>query len=362
MASSNMTTSATASAAGAKKPSGRFETLDGMRGLAAFAVVLLHLTAGLPIGVWHPNFATLAVDIFFALSGFVLAYSYDKRFAGGLTVWKFMSMRTRRLFPLYLVGFTCGLFAMRFLQEGVQGQCAWYFTYIPNLLLLPTVCKGMLFPVNGPAWSLFFEFWVANLVFALIWRWLHGWRMWVLLGISLGGVLLALYRLHTLHVGFDQETLLYGIPRTCFSFFAGVAVARYHQSHKPKLRVPAIIVVLAMLVVLCMPAIILRWYGAPQAFQLLAVLVIFPVLLYFGAETNERHSPALEWLGDTSYAVYVIHWPILVGVTALLAPLGWVRSLWLELVLASAVMILAYWAHHWLDVPVRRWIARKWPL
>ena len=80
--------------------------LDGMRGVAALAVVALHLKDSL--GISAPPASYLAVDLFFMLSGFVLAQAYGARLAGPLSPWGFIRLRLIRLYPLYLAGLVVG--------------------------------------------------------------------------------------------------------------------------------------------------------------------------------------------------------------------------------------------------------------
>src|SRR6204780_4912905 len=88
-----------------------FEVLDGLRGSAAFLIVIFHLF-NYSFGFHGPwalvKHAYLAVDFFFALSGFVVAYAYDDRWTR-MTILQFFRIRLIRLHPLVLVGATLGL-------------------------------------------------------------------------------------------------------------------------------------------------------------------------------------------------------------------------------------------------------------
>jgi peptidoglycan/LPS O-acetylase OafA/YrhL len=88
-----------------------FEVLDGLRGSAAFLIVIFHLF-NYSFGFHGPyaivKHADLAVDFFFALSGFVVAYAYDDRW-NRMTILQFFRIRLIRLHPLVLVGATLGL-------------------------------------------------------------------------------------------------------------------------------------------------------------------------------------------------------------------------------------------------------------
>src|SRR5262245_14845562 len=83
----------------------RLETLDAMRGVAAIVVVTFHLGSLLP-GATTEGY--LAVDFFFALSGYVLARTYDARLEHGMESLDFIRRRIIRLYPLYLIGFSLG--------------------------------------------------------------------------------------------------------------------------------------------------------------------------------------------------------------------------------------------------------------
>lgn len=332
----------------------RFETLDGMRGIAAFVVILGHFSL-FHAPMWIPHLAYLAVDLFFVLSGFVLAYNYDKQFADGLKPSKFMLMRARRLFPLFYIGLLVSVFTIPMLHMG--DPLRWCVTLLANLLLLPGAYPGYLFPLDVPAWSLFFEFWVANLSFALCWRWLHGRRLIAFLCLSYLGIVASVLHTGWLNLGGYYSNLLYGVPRTFFSFFAGVWVARHYWRHKPKFRIPQELIGLAMLAVFCD-----NFRPRATSVQLLSVLILFPALVYFGAIAEKKHSFIMEWLGDASYGAYTLHWPILIGLSTLILSRHWTVNWELEFAFAIFMMILAHVAHRFLDVPIRSWVARKWPL
>jgi peptidoglycan/LPS O-acetylase OafA/YrhL len=99
----------------------RFGTLDGLRGVAVMVVVLYH--AGIIFGAWISRFGYLAVDLFFALSGFVLSHAYDNRFVGGMRVAEFLYLRVVRLYPLYFLGLVLGLCVVD--HGRTCGQCKW---------------------------------------------------------------------------------------------------------------------------------------------------------------------------------------------------------------------------------------------
>jgi peptidoglycan/LPS O-acetylase OafA/YrhL len=152
-----------------------FEILDGLRGVAALAVVIFHFMEW----VYEPakNFighGFLAVDFFFCLSGFVIGYAYDNRI-GKMGVLEFFKSRFIRLHPLVIAGSVLGLLA--FLFDPFGGHPEAYSTgkimlaFVSSLMLIPMPAIAdrsfNLFSFNAPSWSLFWEY-IANIVYAFV--------------------------------------------------------------------------------------------------------------------------------------------------------------------------------------------------
>src|ERR1700743_4017867 len=88
-----------------------FEVLDGLRGSAAFLIVIFHLfnySFGWGNSLSLVRHAYLAVDFFFGLSGFVVPYAYADRWTR-MSMLQFFRIRLIRLHPLVLIGATLGL-------------------------------------------------------------------------------------------------------------------------------------------------------------------------------------------------------------------------------------------------------------
>ena len=165
-----------------KKATRRFLTLDALRGVGAIAVMGGH--AGIILNAYMPPFMYLAVDMFFVLSGFVLAHAYDGKFADGMSVPSFLRARIARLYPVYLIGLVLGLVSVAFANIHALSPGRALLSFFFGIFALPSPpmgALGALFPLNGPFWSLFFEFWVANLIFALFWRQLQGRLLWAMI-------------------------------------------------------------------------------------------------------------------------------------------------------------------------------------
>ncbi|MGH1558961.1 acyltransferase family protein [Caulobacter segnis] len=167
--------------------------LDGLRGVASLMVVVFHLFEAWAGGdperqIINPSY--LAVDFFFLLSGFVIAYAYDGRWAAGMGQWDFYKRRLVRLQPMIIVGGLIGA-AMLGLQHSslfpkletvqawqVAGVLLLGFVMIPLTPSVEIRGWGEIYPLNGPQWSLFYEY-VGNILYAvglrkLSVRWLAG--------------------------------------------------------------------------------------------------------------------------------------------------------------------------------------------
>lgn len=157
-------------------PRTAFPAINGMRGTAALAVAVFHAYPLFGMQVAPSGY--LAVDLFFVLSGCVIACAYDAKLGAGMRPLDFMKIRLIRFMPFYLVGLTFGLI----LELALIVTGSPYAIKPPNLVLavifalfflpLPaSIARRDIFPLNVPAWSLFYEL-VVNTLFAVFFRWL----------------------------------------------------------------------------------------------------------------------------------------------------------------------------------------------
>lgn len=327
----------------------RFKTLDGARGVAAILVVLFHVAKVYDIP--SPSSAYLAVDMFFALSGFVLARTYELRFEKGLTAYAFMKSRALRLYPLYFAGLMLGVFELTLMwRAGEIGLKTLSFSAVFGVFLLPVHVPfhpWRLFPSNGPAWSLFCEFWIANLAYAILWRFITPKRLVGVLALSAAALFALAWKHHSMDMGSTWG--FGGVARVIFSFTAGIAVWRYYRTKPPKVQVPSAIVLLTLIVLLCWPIA----KAIRPIYDFACVILAFPALIYFGAGAKERRPELGAIAGDLSYAVYVLHAPLL-GLFARWQPAAGGREDYLvALVFTAAVMVIGLGAHR-LDQALRR--------
>jgi peptidoglycan/LPS O-acetylase OafA/YrhL len=335
----------------------RFIALDSMRGVAAIAVVVRHF--GQTFHRWEPN-SYLAVDLFFVLSGFVLALNYDSRFSSGMTAMTFMRLRATRLLPFAIIGAMLGL-ASQFVSAPTSLSTFQSFaSAMLTAAALPTpplANPRILFPLNTAFWSLFFELWVANLVFALFWRWLRGPTLWLVIVAGAVGVLISERHFHTMDIGWSWSNVYGGFPRVGFSFFSGVAIQRLDIARSSRRQIPSWVCLVVLVAALCLPL----QGAAANLTDLAFVLFLFPGLVYFGATAVEKNRRIGTILGDVSYGIYTIHVPLLVLLALIFRPFA---TLWtsmtsptffaLETLFIVAMVGLAFVLDAKVDRPVRK--------
>lgn len=343
-------------------PPDRFLLLDGLRGVAAFAVILDHVPGGW-LGDLIPG-RYLAVDFFFVLSGFVLAHAYGRGLEAGGSPLDFMKARLIRLYPIYLLGFLIALSVV-----GLGAARGWIgpgwadiLTVAAfGLLFLPAPVTegygdGALYPANAPAWSLFFEL-VANVVYALIARMLS-WRvLGVILGMSAAAAAFTIARHGDVRgPGWMWAHFDAGLARVLFDFFAGVAIYRLRMVLKLQ-ALPWWVVVAAFLGVIAAVPV----GGWRVIYDIAAALVLMPMLVALASCAVVRGVVArlCAISGLLSYGVYVLHVPILglIRTAAAVTGVELGEGPFLAVAVAASAGIAAWVANCAYDGPVRRWLA-----
>lgn len=295
----------------------RFVLMDGLRGVAAVFIVQRH--AEPMLGDALPS-SYLGVDLFFGLSGFVLAHAYGAALASGrLSPLSFMKARLLRLYPLYLVALALVVgYYLRMYQTGlpvmvdervVPQELA--VGIVAGLLFLPTPFtisfNAALFLVH-PAWSLFDEL-VANFAYALRGVRASRRQIAVVIAISAALLVLAAWQFGRLHAGFRWTEMHAGLARVFFSFSVGVLIYRYRRSSARLQPLAALACLAVVAIVLAAPTP----KNAKWAFDLFVVLAVWPALLYAasGIVPGRRTAAISVFLGTASYGLYVLHAPLL---------------------------------------------------
>lgn len=338
-----------------------FVLLDGLRGLGALLVL-----AGHTIVAWGPVWpasGAIVVDAFFALSGFVLAFSYEPRFRTGMGAGEFMLHRVVRLFPLYLLGtLLVYLTLLSFTFGDPDGPVrADHYTLqlLPQLVMLPSPPQlGALdvYSLNTPAYTLFCEL-VVNLVYVLVFRWLST-RVLVgvvvVAGLALAATILVFGRID---MGSDWATWWGGLVRASFGFFAGVLGYRLVGSPRTAQRprhwfaVP----LLLMLPLICFIPASAAW--RPFVDIALAWGLLLPMLLICQSiRPPDRFTGFFAVGGQISFAIYILHQPV----REIIERLQWRSTIvsdlapWSGLGIMLVIVAVACVAERFYDRPVRR--------
>jgi peptidoglycan/LPS O-acetylase OafA/YrhL len=352
----------TTSANGTRK---HYLILDGLRGIAALAVVVFHFMEWI-FSDFSKNFIAhgfLAVDFFFCLSGFVIAYAYDGRI-GQVGLVAFFRSRLIRLHPLVILGSILGLLA--FLFDPYSSAADGYgiqtlaLLFVSSIFMIPAPVMEErslnLFGFNAPSWSLFWEY-MANFLYALVLVRLNP-RIMIVLTILAACILsIVSYDTGNLLGGWSRDSFWDGGARVLYSFLAGVLIFRYNLIVRNKLGFPLLSLLLSL-------AFLMPWSAWNWLTELMVVLLYFPLLVSLGAGSSL--SPRLERVcqisGDLSYPLYMSHYfAIWIFGNYYLTVKPPITDI--SYIVAGGVIFLvsfAYLVMRFFDMPVRKYLKRRY--
>ncbi|QKJ32026.1 acyltransferase [Mucilaginibacter mali] len=357
-----------------------YPILDGLRGVAAVMVVCFHIFETFADGNRFKqviNHGYLAVDFFFLLSGFVVAYAYDDRW-GKMTQWDFYKRRLVRLQPMVIMGTIIGA-ALFYLQAcdafaPIALTPVWKmllvmlvgFTLIPILPSMDIRGWAEMHPLDGPCWSLFFEY-VANILYALFVRKFSKTALSILVFLS------ACFLVQYLIMGpqgdviggwsVDPTQLHIGFARMLYPFFAGLLLCRMGKLIHVRGAFWLCSFMLAII-------FILPRAGDEQhlwmngIYESVCIIVLFPLIVAIGAggEIKGKRSAAIcKFLGDISYPLYITHYPLIYTYVAWISnnkvPVN--NGLPIGGLLLVVALTIAYACLKLYDEPVREWLRKK---
>lgn len=356
-----------------RAPRARLPILDGLRGVAALLVVAYHVFDSDPVN--SVNHGYLAVDFFFLLSGYVMGYAYDHRW-GTMSLGAFLRRRLVRLHPMVVAGSVIGAACFYlgaselFGLVDKTGPGALLLAAVLGALLIPMPASmdvrgwGESYPLNGPKWSLLYEY-LANLAYAL---WLRrlGVRALGALAAALGAVLAWL--ILTSEAGsvaagwlLTPDHVTRGAMRMLFPFVAGLFLFRLGRTIP--LRHGLLVTAGALLVALPMP----RLGGAPWVnglYECVVLLLILPLVVLIGAGSRPLTAfgdRACEFLGELSYPLYLAHYPLHYVFFGWLSRNKTTAAEQLHAALGVYLLSIAlgYVVMRWVDKPIRRRLAEK---
>lgn len=364
-----------------------YELLDGLRGVAALLVVFYHIfegfsfaAGGTPITVINHGY--LAVDFFFILSGFVIGYAYDDRLGRSMSLGNFFKRRLIRLHPMIVLGAVLGVAAY-----AAQGCEQWDGTHVAtSMVMLALLCalffvpaapgacydvrgNAEMFPLNGPSWSLFFEY-IGNLLYALFIHRLSDKALLAL--VTLSGAGLAWFVLFDpvgygmIGVGWTLDGLNFagGLLRMLFPYTLGLLLSRRFRPIKVRGAFwTCSAVLVALFFVPYVPGRGVVTYNG--LFEFGCIFLVFPLLVWLAASgrTTDRRSRAVcKFSGDISYPLYAVHYPVMYLFYAWLIRTGqhtFAETWPVALATYGSSILLAYAALRLYDEPVRRWLVRR---
>lgn len=357
-----------------------YPILDGLRGVASVIVVSFHIFEAHSNGSHIEqilNHGYLAVDFFFLLSGFVIGYAYDDRW-GKMNTGDFFKRRLVRLQPMVIMGMIVGALGFYFqdsaLWPTIHEVPVWKlllvmligFTLIPVPLSLDIRGWQEMHPLNGPGWSLFFEY-IANILYALFIRKFSKTTLAILVFLAGAALIhLAVTSPNGDLIGgwsIDPIQLRIGLSRVMYPFFAGLLLFRIGKlTHVKNAFFWSSLLIIIILAIPRIGGSEHLWMNG--LYDSLSVIIMFPLIVFIGASgevTGKYAKRICKFLGDISYPMYITHYPIIYIYT------GWVITNKVSLrhaypvsllVLVSSI-VLAYACLKLYDEPVRRWLNKK---
>jgi len=342
-----------------------YQTLDGLRGVGAFVVVMRHVPY--LFGPVRVPESFLAVDLFYLVSGFVVAHAYGERLKAGGFFKEFVKTRLIRLYPLYLFGLAVGIIPAAY--DVITDPHGWWNLHklveaiLLGLVMMPMVpgLQATGTALDGPIWTLVPEL-IANFTYAAVVRYLKPLVLAAILIVCGAGVVYGEFRFGTLDIGYNPTDQWAALARVGYSFFAGVVVFKVVGDRRIDSEILSwlCMAVLTFILVFNPSEELTPW------FEIGAVGVAFPLIIAAAAqiEPGPVTGKAFAVIGLVSYGVYLLHQPM--GNIARIAfqrlhvtvPSDW-RGLLFGAVFMAVVFGLAWWLDGHYDAPFRKWLRAR---
>ena len=368
-----------------------YEFLDGLRGVAAILVLIYHIFEGFAFAesvngdgngiITTLNHGHIAVDFFFILSGFVISYAYDDRWAK-MNLGEFFKRRLIRLHPMLVAGAVIGAIAFFAIGcktwSGGVTPTGWGITaMLLTMFMIPAIPgspyevrgNGEMFPLNGPMWSLFFEY-IGNIVYALLIRRLST-RILVVLT-ALLGIAHAWFFIgdisgyDSVGVGWTIDNVNFwgGFVRMLFPFSVGMLLSR---TFKPrKVKGSFWICSLMLITIFSVPYITkISNISLNSLYEVICIAIVFPFIVWLGAcgQDEYHYTKKLnKLLGDISYPLYIVHYPIMYIFYKWLIEkkLYTFSETWIESsIVVTSSILLAFAFLKFYDEPVRKYLSKR---
>ncbi len=341
-----------------------FLALDGLRGMAAIAIVIFHFMEWI-----FPQFEDnvighgfLAVDFFFCLSGFVMGYAYDDRIKS-MSLSHFFILRLIRLQPLVIIGSILGLIGLLWAPYSAaepKSISQYIQLFIYSILLIPYPAleeKAFnLFSLNAPAWSLFWEY-VANVVYALVLVRVTAKHLLSMAAVAAMALVYVSYSYGNLAGGWSIDNWEVGGIRLAYSFCTGLLIYRRQWIINNSLGYlfPVVLLTLALV----MPFTSINWLVESSI-----VLFLFPLIVAMGAgtKTPKAIQPLSNFLGAISYPLYMTHYAAIWIFGDYLQSAAYQEGYLPIIVLGGSIglVLFAYLIMKVIDIPIRKYLTNRY--
>lgn len=371
----------------------RYEILDGLRGVAALVVLAYHLcdlhSTGNPADS-HVNHGYLAVDFFFILSGYVIGYAYDDRW-DRMNLTDFFKRRLIRLHPMIIISTVIGVLLFytgagdMFPLIADTSAVMLLFCSVLSVLMIPAPVSidirgwSEINAINGNAWTLYYEYF-ANIIYALFIRRLSKIGLSVFVGLSailtlnlaldwdLFGTFANREAQRFTMIGgwvMDAEHIMISFSRLLFPFFAGLLLSRLNW--KINIAKGFWVTSAFLFAILMMPRIGGNEHGIYNGiYEAVAVILFFPLIVSMGAGSivAGKSAAICKWLGEISYPLYIIHYPIVYTCFGAWSAKHPDLETWKIVLLSCGVFVFSVILAHAIlklyDIPVREFLQNRY--
>ena len=338
--------------------------LTVIRGLAAWWIVLFHFKDHFPSEIRGTalfsiiSHGSLAVDLFFVLSGFVIAlnYSNDFKFPAWAQYMRFLALRLARIYPLHffmmLIFLVNPISIFLWSSSGLSGDRYSVHYYLLSILLVQNWGLTQTLAWNIPAWSISTE-WAAYLLFpiniALTIRLANTAFRRGLLVVTLLLLLAAICYL--LNYTLAGDIAKFGLVRCLLEFSIGVALQQMWESYERRRAWRGYVAIATS-------AILIMVFATTSAPDFIIFPLLFCCIIFFSATI--RWAPKFSvslifvWIGEISYSTYMVHYFVK----------DWVKFLFIHseteataipmIIYLVVVMISSLILYHLIEVPGRR--------
>ena len=321
-------TSAKLFVGGATAPADRFEALDALRGICATLVAMHHFSAYSNADFWRLSFVRnsyLFVDFFFVLSGFVVCHAYGARIRTAKSFLGFMVRRFGRLWPLHIAVLLALLIFVAVVQALPHPPFMHMVLYKGSKFSIGKLLLSAMFLSahhigemgwNQPSWSISAEF-SAYILFGVVC--LAGRRALLPIAIALVGIALVILALKS--KTYLNTTSDFGLMRCIVGFFIGVVTyVCYTSVPKPvalsrslATGIECVFILFAILYVTFVGEGPFENNPSTFAAPFVFAFVVLTVAFGQGAVAEFLVRKPLLWLGQLSYSIYMLHWPMFIA-------------------------------------------------